>query len=72
MDATIPAMAAAVAIGRCTVTELVEPALTSESVTVAHPSIWSIDWTDLPTSNGAQELGRRWLQSNSDLIMLVP
>ncbi len=31
-----------------------------------------VDWADLPASNGAQEFGRRWLQSNSDLVMLVP
>ena len=30
------------------------------------------DWADLPASNSAQEFGRRWLQSNSNLVMLVP
>lgn len=31
-----------------------------------------IGWADLPASSGAQEFGRRWLQSNGELIMLVP
>ncbi len=29
-------------------------------------------WADLPASGEAQEFGRRWLQSNNDLVMLVP
>lgn len=31
-----------------------------------------IGWADLPASGGAQEFGRRWLQSNTELVMLVP
>ncbi|MGV8897718.1 MAG: RES family NAD+ phosphorylase [Burkholderiaceae bacterium] len=30
------------------------------------------DWSDLPASAGAQEFGRKWLHSASQLVMLVP
>lgn len=29
-------------------------------------------WADLPPSSGAQEFGAAWLQSSSELVMLVP
>lgn len=31
-----------------------------------------VDWSDLPASAGAQEFGRRWLESAHQLVMLVP
>jgi RES domain-containing protein len=30
------------------------------------------DWADLPAPGSTQEFGRQWLQSNKELIMLVP
>ncbi len=29
-------------------------------------------WADLPPSSGSQEFGRKWLQSNGELVMFVP
>lgn len=41
---------------------------------IHRPSISALpkDWSELPTSAGAQEFGRQWLASAAQLTMLVP
>lgn len=41
-------------------------------ITRVNPSDLPVGWADLPTSAGAQEYGRAWLEAAGQLMLLVP
>ncbi len=54
--------------------KLVSIEVPDEGALISQPKISSLppDWSDLPVSASAQEFGRQWLISQSQLILLVP
>lgn len=83
----LPAMYAGTTVEICALEKFVhiggykDPPLVLVSIEVPddkslrfQPTISSLpkDWSDLPTSAGAQEFGRQWLMSAAQLVLLVP
>lgn len=54
--------------------KLVTIELPDDPALIFRPEISSLprDWSTLPTSASAQEFGRQWLHSASQLVLLVP
>jgi len=54
--------------------KLVSIEVPDDTSLITHPKTSSlpVDWSDLPMSASAQEYGRQWLTSQTQLILLVP